>query len=887
VTSWTDEIVFSATAVLNSATEIVLGSFVHTGALAAGASYSATDSVILPTAFNGTGYIAVLTDPAGAVDEPSRGTEYITTPKQIAITSSYADLTTQAVSAPTTAKDGDLISVSWRVGNLGDAATADGGWTDQVYLSSTDSITGSSILLGTVPHSGVVAVGGTYTATATFALPGGVIGAYYVLVFTNANNADYEDGRTANNTAAAPGVLNIGAQPTPDLAVTAVSVPAETVPGVPTPITFTVTNMGETIARGPWTDQLQLLYGANFASSVTLVSVQRSADLAAGASYTVTEMVTLPSLPDGVSEIAAVTDVGDTVNEGGRYSNNTLDSASFNTTHPELVPVQVKAPTSIVSGQTLTVSWTTSNTGTGAALPGWTETVSLVAAGVTTIIGTVTQSTPLAAGASIARQINYVVPISLSGAYEIIVTVDSADTVAEAQATKTDNTASVPIAITLAPYADLAVSKVTAPAVTVADPATVAVSWTVTNLGTGAGSTDSWTDQVVVSASGVLGASDNIVLASYVHTGALAVGASYTNNESITLPPGFNGRYTLFVVTNATGNVFENGSTANNAVKLATPFDVVPYPYAKDTVTSVTPAAGASSGQVLDLTWVVQNNGIGTTDTSEWVDTVYLSQTADGANRIELGQYDHLGFLTVGQSYTRTAEVQLPNGISGPYYFIVETAASSTPNFNSAVPSVVAQGSVGAPYEFVYANTNTGVSAATNIALTPAPDLVVTSVTIPATAEEGTAVDVSWTVDNKGQGVADGTWTDNVLLQQVGDANPGTVVGTYTFTGPLIAGQSYTRTAQIVLPLHMTGAFNVVVVPNAGNTVFEGAYNNTGEATASSPLLISAQPRPDLVVTSITAPATINAGAAASVSYLDFPHFRRPCIESGGLDLEN
>ncbi len=493
--------------------------------------------------------------------------------------------------------------------------------------------------------------------------------------------------------------------------------------------------------------------------------------------------------------------------------------------------------------------------------------MTLVQGNTSLVIGTIAQTTPLAAGASVARSITYTLPISVSGAYTIVVTADSGNAVAEVPATRTDNTASVPLSITLAPYADLAVSNVTAPATTIADPATVTIGWTVSNTGTGAGITSSWTDQIVLSASGVLGAGDNIVLGNYVHNGALAVGASYNNSQTITLPPGFNGRYQLFVVTNATGNVFENGSTANDIGQLATPFDVIPYAYAKDIVTSVTPAANPASGQVVNLTWVVQNQGIGTTDTSEWVDTVYLSTTPDGANKVLLGQYDHLGFLTVGQSYTRTAQVQLPNGISGPYYFIVATAASSTPNFNTAVPSVAAQGSVGSPYEFVYANTNTGVSAATTIALTPAPALVVTSVTAPTNAQEGTAISVSWTVTNEGQGPANGSWTDNVLLQAVGDANPGTLVGTFTFTGPLIAGQSYTRTGQVVVPLHMTGLYNVIIVPNANSALYEGAANNTGQAQSASPLIVSAQPRPDLVVSSITAPATINAGAAASVSF--------------------
>ncbi len=865
--SWTDEVVFSKDGIIGNADDVVLGSFVHSGALAPGASYTAQQDVTLPAAFDGTGYIAVLADPAGAVTEPDRGREYVTPPAAIAVTSLYSDLTTEAVSAPGTAHAGDRIAVSWRVRNLGDAATdAPAGWTDRVYLSQSGSVAGA-ILLGDVPHQAALAVGGSYTASATFALPGAVTGAYHVLVVTDADGGQFQGGRTANDTAEAPGALLIDAQPTPDLAVTAVGIPAATVPGVPTTVTFTVTNQGQAIARGPWTDQLVLLYGAGFASSASLGTVARSFDLAPGASYTVSATVTLPSLPDGPVEVAATTDAGMQVNEGGRTSNNTLDSAAFATTHPDLVPVMVQAPLTIVSGQVLTVTWTTVNQGTGPALPGWTETVTLVQGGTSTVIGTIGQATPLAAGASVARRVDYTLPISVSGAFQIVVTVDAGNTVAETAAGEANNAVAEPLAVALAPYADLAVSNVTAPAITVADPATVTIGWTVGNLGTGAGITSSWTDEIVASPDAVAGDADDIVLGRYAHTGALGVGQSYNGSATITLPPGFNGHYHLFVITNADGNVFEDGATANDAAQPPTFFDVVPYPYADDVVTAVTPAAGATSGQKLALTWTVANQGIGPTDVSEWVDNVYLSTSPTGSNGVLLGSFDHLGYLTVGGSYTRTADVTLPNGIAGTYYLSVVTAGTSTPNYNSAQPGAAITGP-GAPYEFIYTGNDTGLSAPTAVALAPAPDLVVNDVTVPSTATEGTAVNVTWTVANAGAGAAGGTWTDNLVLHLIGDPNPGTVVGSYIHQGPLAAGQSYTRTEQITLPLHISGAYEFIVVTDATNAVYEGAGEGNNRLASTTPVVVTVLPRPDLVVTDVTVPATVEAGASLSASFV-------------------
>ncbi|NJO99233.1 MAG: hypothetical protein HC764_27235 [Pleurocapsa sp. CRU_1_2] len=69
-----------------------------------------------------------------------------------------------------------------------------------------------------------------------------------------------------------------------------------------------------------------------------------------------------------------------------------------------------------------------------------------------------------------------------------------------------------PISIELSPYADLAVSNVTAPNRTIADPARVKVSWQVTNQGNGTGFSDTWKDRVIVSADEIIGNGDDRTL---------------------------------------------------------------------------------------------------------------------------------------------------------------------------------------------------------------------------------------------------------------------------------------------------------------------------------------------------------------------------------------
>ena len=152
-----------------------------------------------------------------------------------------------------------------------------------------------------------------------------------------------------------------------------------------------------------------------------------------------------------------------------------------------------------------------------------------------------------------------------------------------------DNTAAGALEVSLAPYADLTVISVIAPALTVGDPAQIEVTWTVRNDGTGIGLTTDWMDTVYVSADEVLGDGDDRVLAQFAHGGALEVGASYTRTETFLLAPAFSGRSTLYVRTDSGGVVFENAQEANNTGLLEGFFDVTPTAYADLVVEAIAP----------------------------------------------------------------------------------------------------------------------------------------------------------------------------------------------------------------------------------------------------------------------------------------------------------
>src|SRR5262249_262467 len=96
-------------------------------------------------------------------------------------------------------------------------------------------------------------------------------------------------------------------------------------------------------------------------------------------------------------------------------------------------------------------------------------------------------------------------------------------------------------------------------------------------------------------------------------------------------------------------------------------------------------------------------------------------------------------------------------------------------------------------------------------------------------------------------------------------------------------GLSYTRTELINLPAKIEGAWQVGVTTDIDNAVYEGSAednNTTGEAQAT---VVSLKARPDLQISTITAPDRATAGTAIAVSFVvanrgaaatDQPHWR-------------
>ena len=416
-----------------------------------GGSYrrpSASAYVRLPDRVaEGTYYLFVVADYKGTVYEKgNEANNVLMSPQAIEVTLRAADLQVSAVGAPAAATAGTAITVTWTVTNSGPKATYESFWQDGVYLSTDDDFSpASDIELGVVSHNGLLAPGGSYTASAPFTLrqtskrlsrlcgrrpaPPGV--------------RAHED-EDNNTTAASPAMAVAGVHA--DLQVTAIDVPPGGVTGQPLRVHWVVTNTGrDATPAASWIDSVYLSADETLdESDVRLDSFPHNGRLMAGGSYAQDRWLTLPNDRTGSFYLLVKADAarGNDVYEYQAEDNNVAAAALEITLPPpvDLLVVVVTAPTSAWSAQTLSVEWTVANQGGTQAVAaggGWYDSVYIsrdpyLDPGTDLHLGSVLHQGSLGpAGASYSGSLMARLPAGISGPYYVFVLTDSNNRVFE------------------------------------------------------------------------------------------------------------------------------------------------------------------------------------------------------------------------------------------------------------------------------------------------------------------------------------------------------------------------------------------------------------------------------------------------------------------------
>lgn len=149
-------------------------------------------------------------------------------------------------------------------------------------------------------------------------------------------------------------------------------------------------------------------------------------------------------------------------------------------------------------------------------------------------------------------------------------------------------------------------------------------------------------------------------------------------------------------------------------------------------------------------------------------------------------------------------------------------------------------------------------------------DLAITNVLAPTTAQSGGTFRFEWTVGNFGTALPTvSQWDDKILLSvndRFGDADD-IQLGTFTHTGALQPGQTYTAEADIRLPELLSGTYHVLVKTDLRNVVFENIFDTNNINESATPLVVSQTPYADLQPATLTVPDVAIAGEPITVNW--------------------
>jgi hypothetical protein len=860
--NWSDNVYISPTNVLDT-NAVNIGYDNQFPVLDPGAPYLGFANSTLPNGLRGNYYLLLSVNDSGSLYESKRTNNILARPIQLVIPP-VPILSVLNVQSATDAWSGQQILVTWTLTNAG-AAPVSGTFDEAVNLCS-DAAGDNPQLYGSFEFTGTIQPGQAISREEPISLPIYLQGLFWIQVQTDVNHNVFEFTDRTNDTLVASQPLLVHLTPTPNLEITSIQSPTNTFSSDTVTVSWVETNAGTGPTGSPnWNDGVYLCDTTNLATAnyrSYLGYAPNQSFLAPGTSYANSLNVMIPRGIDGTYYFIVVADIYNAVYEGTNHYDDSLASAPafiLATPPPDLEVASVTPPHNAFSGQPIAVSWAVTNYGLGQTMPAetnWSDRVyistNVVFDATAVMLGDVPHNGGLDPGQGYSKTATLTLPVALTGTCYVYVTCDINNQVYEGAFEGNNTTmATYPTLVALTPPPDLVGTILNSPTNALASH-NFSVTYSVANEGSTVTPNTEWSDNLYVSTNAIFSANDAVFLATSVHGGALAPGASYLNTIGVVLPDTYTGTNYVFVLCDAYNQVFELDKTnnlamaSNQVVIVSQPADLVPI--------SLQAPATINVGDAMSISWSVTNEGVGDTAISQWNDALILSQnTLLGApSDVVLLNTTHYGLLEAGAGYAVSNQLaQLPAGITpGTYYLFLDA------DYNNSV----------------YEGTNPSSSLLGPIPITVtahSADLQVTAGSGPTNAYSGTAVTVNWTERNGGNlSPNSSTWLDEIYLSQSGVLDGDSILLGYVNNATnLVPGAAYTNSLTVTLPVNVQSNYYFIVEADGLDQVIEPGLKFNNVYTVTPPIYITLSQIPDLAVTSVTAPTEAYEGQPFSLTW--------------------
>lgn len=785
--------IYLSTDTVIEATDILLGTR-YIDRLDPGAV--STDNTLVTVPANlaaGTYYLGAVVDSSNSVKESNESNNAFT---GNAFEIVKPDLSIVSVTGPADAKTGDTVIVTDTVSASATGAPA-GSFSVAYYLSADQTITASDILLGSRQVNGLAA-GDSSTAGTTLTVPLNIHGGlYYIGAIADNTNVVFESDET-NNAAAGNQVTVTG----PDLTITAATAPAGAFTGGTISVSTTVSASADGGASDHFSVCVYLSTDNNISSSDILLGQRMVSGLAPGTSNTADTAFSVPvDLAAATYKVGAIADCLQEVSEASE-NNNDFAGNEVTIMGPDLISTSVIGPSTAITGETIMISDTAAVAPTGGASTGFNVWLYLSTDNVITTSDTYLGSRyviGLNPGESNVGSTGVTIPADLAGGvYYVGAIADPQNYVGESNETN-NALAGTQITITKA-YPDLVMTSASGPALANTEQQ-VTLTGTVKNQGQA--SAGAFWVSLYLSADATI-TSDDIWLED-VYVGGIAAGASQALNATVTIPAVLStGTYYVGAIADRWSQADEsdeNNNTFNGSQMAITKV----YP---DLIALSAAAPGsANTEDQITVTATIKNQGQGYAEsptTGFYLSTDPVITTSD----VWLGDAYSMG-LAPGGEETLTGTVTIPTSVAtGTYYIgvIADRTGSITESDESN-------------------NAVTG----NQIAVTRLyPDLVMTSVSGPATASPRSSITVDAVVKNAGLNSAGGSYVGIYLSTDQTVNTLDTFLG-QVYVSSLGTGAEQPVTLTVTLP-NSRGTYYIGAIADKLNTQAESNETNNGLA---------------------------------------------------------
>lgn len=620
----------------------------------------------------------------------------------------------------------------------------------------------------------------SYDASTTITLPWIPEGSYSLIIRADAADVLAESNKANNELDG--GMIQVRQ---PNLQASNLrGTPSEAWPGMNLDVLWTVANIGNGVARAPWTDELVIVEDAVSTHTYPVGYRGRTDPLPSGQSYDAHITASFPNLPEGDYHLEGMADRYYNLRET-LESDNAVVSSSFRVIHCDLAVEDGETSPVGAPGQPVLVTWKAHNTGAVPAAGGWRQVFSLSRDdqwGNDQLLGGFVQPDTIAPDGVLNQELLVGLPPDLPpGTYWIGLELNPDQTPLE---TSLANNRMLlgPVHVGLP---DLSVALNSSVPSQLAMGGPLFVQWTVVNEGPGPASI-LWRDRLALVPDG---GGDEIPLVESDRSTPLPLpGDSYEASTTITLPSAVNGSYRLRMVTDGWNSVPETNESNNHQESTA-------FLLTGPDLVFVAGSGSVSSTEVMprqpvQVQYRVENaNAIAAP--GPWHDFLYLSaDPVYGSGDIYAGSWNQPAGLAGQGSYTATVTFNVPEIPDGDYWVILVLDRYA---------------------ELAECREDNNESPLLRIHLRR-PNLVAEALRAPNALDPGETSSASWTVRNAGPRPALGLWKDSLyLVDLLAPAATPALLKTLDRPRDLPPGGLYELATSFTLPYASPSSFTLLV----------------------------------------------------------------------------